>query len=204
MPIKAVFFDVGNVVLISKNGLFRKNLAKFLGMNYKRVKIKIDSVVDLFVKGEITEKEFWGRLFQTFQMPPKNGYKKFILKEFYENWELNKETIKIIESLKDLGYKVGAISDTIKPHVKYCKREGWYKPFNVLVLSHEIGMKKPEEGIYRLALKKMGVKASESIFIDDMKKNIIAAKKIGMKTILFKNTKQLRKELLKFGVLKAK
>ena len=87
------------------------------------------------------------------------------MKEFYGNWELNKEVIKIVESLKGSGYKVGVISNTIKPHVEYCKKEGWYKPFPVLVLSSETRMKKPEEGIYRLALKKIGVKPSESIFI---------------------------------------
>lgn len=193
--IKAVFFDVGGVILLSKKISFRKKLAKFLGIDYKRNEMKIHRIVDTFVKGGMTENEFWKRSFQTFNMPPKKGYKKFILKEFHENWELNKETIKIVESIKALGYKVGVISNTIKPHVEYCKRKGWYKPFDVVALSNEVGMKKPEKQIYRFALKKMGVKANESIFIDDIEKNLIVARKLGMKTILFKNNKQLRKEL---------
>ena len=98
MPIKAVFFDVGGVVLLGKRGSFRENLARFLGVDYEKAEVKIHRVVDLFVKGEITERGFWKRLFQTFNMPPKKGYKKFLLKEFYENWKLNKEVI-ILQSV---------------------------------------------------------------------------------------------------------
>jgi FMN phosphatase YigB (HAD superfamily) len=122
------------------------------------------------------------------------------MKEFCDNWTLNKDTVKIVKSVKTAGYKIAAISDTIQPHVEYMKRKGWYEPFLILILSSEVGMKKPEVGIYKLALKKLRVKASESIFIDDKEKNLVTAEKLGMKTILFKDAKQLRKELLNFGV----
>jgi putative hydrolase of the HAD superfamily len=201
MSIKAVFFDIGRVVLVdSAEKPFREKLSKFLGIEYEKVEPKIGKIIDQLVKGRITEKEFWTKLFQTFNMKPKKNYEKFIMKEFCDNWTLNTETVKIVKSVKAAGYKIAAISDTIQPHVEYMKKKGWYEPFPVLILSSEVGMKKPEVGIYRMALKKLKVKADESIFIDDKEKNLVTAEKLGMKTILFKNVKQLKKDLMKFGV----
>jgi len=202
MPIKTIFFDMGDVVISnSSSSSFRRNLSEFLGLEYEKVKPKIDKVIDPFVKGKITEKEFWTKLFQTFKIPPKTGYKEFLMKEFSDNWLLNEEIVKIANLLKASGYKIGVISNSIEPHVECIKRKGWYKPFSELILSSEVGMKKPEVGIYKLALKKMKVKASESLFIDDREKNLITAEKLGMKTILFKNVKQLREDLLKLGII---
>jgi len=200
--IKAVFFDVGNVVLSNCTvESFHENLSSFLGLKYDEIKPKIDKIINTFIKGQTTEREFWQKLFQTFKISPKKGYNEFIQKEFRDSWILNKETIEIVKSVKAAGYKIAVISNTIKPHVEYMKRKGWYEPFSVLILSSEVGMKKPEVGIYKLALKKLRVKGSESIFIDDKKKNLVTAKKVGMKTIHFRSPSQLEIELKKLRVI---
>jgi len=49
-------------------------------------------------------------------------------------------------------------------------------------------------------LKKLGHKPEEIVFIDDMKINLEVPKNFGVKTILFKNAAQLKKDLNKFGV----
>ena len=53
---------------------------------------------------------------------------------------------------------------------------------------------------YEYFVKKTGLDPNLCVFIDDYKKNIIAARKIGFKGILFKNLKQLKKELSAFSV----
>jgi putative hydrolase of the HAD superfamily len=58
-------------------------------------------------------------------------------------------------------------------------------------------MRKPELKIYRLTLKKLKVKPEECIFIDDKEKNLKPAKKLGIKTVLAKNPKQVIRDVCK-------
>ncbi len=59
---------------------------------------------------------------------------------------------------------------------------------------------KPDPKIYQAFLKKTGRKASDVIFVDDLEANIIAAKKVGMKGIVFKSLPQLKEVLQAYGV----
>ena len=56
-------------------------------------------------------------------------------------------------------------------------------------------MQKPNKNIFKMMLNKTHLNPSEIIFIDDTKKNIDVAKKIGIHGILFKNFNQLKKEI---------
>ena len=80
--------------------------------------------------------------------------------------------------------------------LKYSNKKGHYDPFELRVLSYEVGSWKPEAKIYALALEKAGVKPEEAIFIDDQKKNVDAAEALGIHGIVFQNTEQLRTKLL--------
>ncbi len=62
--------------------------------------------------------------------------------------------------------------------------------FEHMVISGEVGLRKPEPGIYALALQSLGVSAPESLFVDDMEENLAAAQQIGMDVLLidYKNS----------------
>ena len=49
--------------------------------------------------------------------------------------------------------------------------------------------------MYETVLKKVRFKPEECLFIDNTQKNLDAAKKLGIKTILFNDSKQLEKRL---------
>jgi putative hydrolase of the HAD superfamily len=57
--------------------------------------------------------------------------------------------------------------------------------FDVVVDSHQVGMRKPDPRIFRLALEQLGGVAPErTVFLDDFPGNLAAAKALGMRTIL--------------------
>lgn len=56
--------------------------------------------------------------------------------------------------------------------------------FNAVVISADVGMRKPEERIYRHAAELIGLPPSECVFIDDMEANVRAAEAIGMHGIV--------------------
>jgi HAD superfamily hydrolase (TIGR01509 family) len=68
---------------------------------------------------------------------------------------------------------------------------GLSKLFDYVICSFHLGYIKPEKEAFEGLLKKLNVKPNEVIFIDDSKINIISAEKIGIKSILFKDSEQL-------------
>jgi putative hydrolase of the HAD superfamily len=63
-----------------------------------------------------------------------------------------------------------------------------------------LGVRKPEEQIYKLALKISQREPSECVFIDDRGLNLECARELGMHTIQFQNLEQLRKDLAQLGI----
>jgi putative hydrolase of the HAD superfamily len=72
--------------------------------------------------------------------------------------------------------------------------------FTVFVSSCFVGLRKPEEGIYRLAMELTQKAPEESCFVDDRALNLESAIRLGMKTIHFEAAGQLKQELAKLGV----
>lgn len=60
----------------------------------------------------------------------------------------------------------------------------WDGVFDEIVISGQVGMRKPEERIFRHTLDLLGVAAHDAVFVDDEEPNIIAARAMGMTAIL--------------------
>lgn len=73
--------------------------------------------------------------------------------------------------------------------------------FDTTIVSALIGVNKPDPKIYQLALEASEVKTEECFFIDDLEHNLKPAEDLGMKTILYKDTEELKKDLISLGVI---
>jgi HAD superfamily hydrolase (TIGR01509 family) len=67
--------------------------------------------------------------------------------------------------------------------------------FDVVVISAEVGMVKPDPAIYHLTADKLGVSPAECIFIDDRQVYVQAAVNIGMPSIYNESFQQIKTEL---------
>ncbi|HTJ87004.1 MAG TPA: HAD-IA family hydrolase, partial [Terriglobales bacterium] len=72
--------------------------------------------------------------------------------------------------------------------------------FDVFVSSCFVGIRKPDERIYRLALELTQFSAEECVFIDDRQENLTGAEKVGIRTVLMKDAQQLRRDLQSLGI----
>ena len=72
--------------------------------------------------------------------------------------------------------------------------------FQVFLSSCYLGVRKPDNGIYRLALHITQREPGECVFVDDRPLNLECAKELGMKTVQFQNPAQLQEDLRRFGV----
>ncbi len=77
----------------------------------------------------------------------------------------------------------------------------FFKCFDGMVISGEVGLAKPEPYIYTYLLEQIKRPAGDCLFIDDSKPNIITASELGFQTILFQSPEQLNKDLHQRGIL---
>jgi putative hydrolase of the HAD superfamily len=73
--------------------------------------------------------------------------------------------------------------------------------FSAFFSSCYLGVRKPDRGIYSLALKITQRDPAECVLIDDRGLNLECAREMGMHTIQYKDVPQLREELAKWGVM---
>jgi epoxide hydrolase-like predicted phosphatase len=59
-------------------------------------------------------------------------------------------------------------------------REGWDQMFDVVIISGEVNLRKPEPEIYQLTLDRLGLAATQCVFVDDLRPNVRAAVDLGM------------------------
>lgn len=63
-------------------------------------------------------------------------------------------------------------------------RDGWDEMFDVVVISGEVGLRKPESAIFDLTCRRLAVDAPGCVFVDDLEVNVTAAESLGMAGIL--------------------
>jgi epoxide hydrolase-like predicted phosphatase len=110
----------------------------------------------------------------------------------------------LIDQLKENGIRVGMLSNIDDRYTKLIRDFGFYKPFDPCLLSCEMGLEKPDSKAYELLLKTIRLPAGEVVFIDDKAENVDAARRLGIDAIVFESEGQIRGELGKRGILRAR
>lgn len=74
-------------------------------------------------------------------------------------------------------------------------RDTWDGMFDTIVISGEVGLRKPEPEIYQLTCERLGLEPAECVFVDDMQPNVLGSRKVGMTAILHTSYDETRREL---------
>ncbi len=193
-PIRAVLFDFGGVVLRTEYQAPREYLAERLNMTYEDLsKIVFEGESGRLASvGAITTDEHWAAVVRRLGQPPSETGK--IREEFFAGDVIDRSLVDYIRSLRH-RCKTGMISNGWADLREYVVRNQVDDAFDVMVISAEVGVLKPEPRIYQVALEKLGLDARESAFVDDTIGNIEAAGHLGMRGILFRNQEQARREV---------
>jgi epoxide hydrolase-like predicted phosphatase len=196
MSIRAVFFDLGGVLLRTEFQAPRQQLADWLGMEYDDlVKIVFDS--DSHHKatmGEISSDEHWASIIQRLKRPASEL--DSIRAQFFAGDILDRTLLDYIRSLRG-RYKTGLISNAWGDLRDFIVREKFDDAFDRMIISAEVGAAKPEPKIFLIALEQFGVKPNEAVFVDDFLINIEGCEKVGMKGIHFKDPESTLRQLKK-------
>jgi epoxide hydrolase-like predicted phosphatase len=204
MSIKAVFFDLGGVIVRTEFQAPRQQLAERLGMEYEDLsKIVFDSDSGIRASmGEITSADHWASVVKRLKRPASEL--SLIRDEFFAGDIVDRTLVEYIRSLRS-KYKTGLISNAWSDLRDFVVREKFDDAFDKMIISAEVGAMKPEPKIFQLALEQFGVKPKEAVFVDDFYVNIEGCEKVGIRGIHFKDaesTLQQLKELLSTGPLR--
>lgn len=196
--IRALFWDVGGVLLTNAWDHDERNLAveHFL-IEKSGFEARHKEVVPLFEEGRITLDEYLER---TIFYQPRN----FSREEFKSYmFSLSRPKPLVLEIARHLysQHFMATINNESRELNQYrIENFGLTDCFHLFVTSCFVRMRKPEEGIFRLALDLTQHAPEECCFIDDRPVNIESAAKVGLRTVLMKDAQQLRRDLEGVGV----
>ena len=106
------------------------------------------------------------------------------------------ETVELLYRLKRKGFPLYCLSNMHFASIEYLERtHTFWDVFQGRVISCRLQLCKPEAAIYEHLLREFGLKAEQTLFIDDVQKNLDAAAKLGIHTLRFENAAQCEREL---------
>jgi len=127
--------------------------------------------------GELSARQLWTQLGLGGQYPR-------IEQEYLDGRPmLDPEFIPAAEELAK-RYPLAMLSNDIAPWSRHLRnRFDIERFFKTCLVSGEVGMRKPDERIFRLLLDRLGARAGDCVFIDDRLRNLRVAAMLGLRTV---------------------
>lgn len=135
--------------------------------------------------GQISSDEFWNHFSSRLNVDRDRAREIFV-----QTQNVKSDVIDYVKSLK-VQFHVVLLTNNYFDLLDNI-RNNYSETFHMIYSSSELGIKKPDENIYRKVLNDMRLSPSECIFIDDKEKNLVPAKELGMFTIQFKDLDSLK------------
>lgn len=195
MAIKGIIWDFSGVLLKPRVPDPHAFIAGELGVDPRKFAKYLDGegnrMLDL---GEESEVEFYQRIIREQNLEEQDAMRIFN-HYFFDLFELNQELINYIRQSR-ARFKMGLCSN-FSSLLRSLMINKWkiIDLFDVLVISSEVKLIKPDAPIYLLTLEKMALKPDEVIFVDDSEKNIAGANALGIRGILFKENSATLREI---------
>lgn len=104
-------------------------------------------------------------------------------------------TVELAERLHSRGLALYALSNISVPMFEHIERYPLFRLFAGTVISGAIKMVKPERDIFEYLGQRFALDFAETVFIDDLPKNVEAARSVGLTALLFENAAQCERDL---------
>ena len=199
--LQAVFFDIGNVLLRFDPEEVLREVSAAIGVDPRKVEDRLwtSHNIESLERGEYGTDELY-RVFRE-DLGYRGSFARF-KKLWCEHFTLVRGTAAI---LRQVACRVPTylLSNTHALHYEFIRDNyAFTRHVRGAVLSHELGMRKPEPRIYRAALRIAGVREpGRALLIDDLQANVSAARRAGLRAIRYRGPEDLRRRLESLGVL---
>jgi len=198
--ITTIFFDIGGVLLTDGWGHdSRRAAAEHFGLDLEEYSDRHEKVAHAIETNRLTLDQYLARA--VFYRP-----RPFTREEFREYMfaqsQPKPDSIEIAKQLAAAKtfFMATINNEILELNVYRLEKFGLRAVFPIFFSSCCLGLRKPDEAIYRTALLVTQRKPEECIFIDDREVNLECPRELGLATILFREAQQLRSQLHELGV----
>lgn len=198
--IRAIFWDVGGVLLTNAwDRSERIATLEHFHLDEEEFHSRHEMLVSSFERGKISLDQYLeSTVFYRNRSFTRDEFRNYML-------ALTKPMPEVLEFATGLAksgkYFMGTINNESRELNLYrIEKFGLRNIFRLFVSSCFVGLRKPESGIYRLAIDLVQTDPQACCFIDDRGLNLEGAAQMGMHTIQMQSLKQLQEELGKLGV----
>ncbi len=180
--IKAIIFDWAGV-FCSPGEPFAHSVFRTTGHTLEELEQAVRDDYMKFYRGGINAAEFWKTVIERLKL--KNVDIESLDRAYRDSYSLYPDMLEVAGALRP-HYKTALLSNltgSMMEEILTSHNVGEY--FDYVLFSNEIGHMKPEPEAFAVALQKLGTPASETLFVDDTKGNIVAAQALGFQTLHF-------------------
>lgn len=201
--VRTIFWDLGGVLLTNGWDLHqRARVLSSLGVDLQTYEAVHDSANYFWERGLASAEDFFR---ETVLLP--NPQLKFTFAELWtlvcaESQVLHPECFDLLSALGASGrYRLATLNNESRElNAHRLDAFDLRRHFSYFLCSGYLHEMKPAPGFYRYAIEISGLPPSSSLFIDDKPENCVAARALGMQTILFQSPAQLTRELATLGI----
>lgn len=173
---RAVIFDIGGVLLRLGSKEYMDELRKVLGAEaVDRIYPQVGGRLE---RGELDEEELWEEL--AGRPIPHETFDDAFARHFTRNEEM----LEFARELREAGVRTAILSNTVRSHVRVMRRMGFLDDFDPVVLSCEIGSRKPEPESIGRVIELLGLRPEQIAYIDDVPAYVEMGKKAGVYAVL--------------------
>jgi epoxide hydrolase-like predicted phosphatase len=195
VPVRAVLFDIGNVLEnVPPTGWAERWEAR-LGLPAGGLAARTEAVVAAGSIGQLTEEEVRRRYGERLGIGPQTV--DALLEDAWTEYlgTMNEELVEYVRALRP-RYRTGIVSNSfVGATERERDRYAFQDLVDVIVYSHEAGCEKPDPRIYLIACDRLGVEPREAVFVDDIPEWVEAARRVGMHGIIFRDSAQAIAEI---------
>ncbi|MDP2014734.1 MAG: HAD family hydrolase, partial [Actinomycetota bacterium] len=203
IPITTVIFDVHSTLIdqgdsrqwldfaLTKSGLAlaadaHAELALFLDRVWENARV-LDPGSERDLSSQAHEQVFHALLAQGPDLDPQLAAALYDV--ILDTWHAYEDAAPTLAALRQLGVKVGFLSNAALPLHDVLRREGLSSYADAVVLSCEIGVVKPELAIFTAVLDALGSTAAESLMVGDSGHDDVGGTGLGMRTLVLPRTR---------------
>jgi FMN phosphatase YigB (HAD superfamily) len=202
MPIRFIYFDLGNVLLNFSHRRACEQIGGVAGVSADRVwEVLFESGLEhRFEAGQLDGAAFYEEFCTGIGCRPDHNQ---LLQAGSDIFTLNAPMLPLVAQLRAAGHRMGILSNTCAPHWSYCLKRN-FGPLrmanNAYALSYEIGCTKPDPRIFQAAAALAKTAPEEIFFTDDIFSHVEAAKAAGWDAVPFTTAPKLAEALRERGV----
>ncbi len=195
MPIKAMVFDCGGVVLRDHDDIHYARWEDRLGLEPGELKERLwfGPLWAQAELGQLSEAEFWTEVGGELTLSPCEIEQ--LASDLWQSWGVDPRVLALVDRARD-RFRVAMLSnatDALEHQLTHI--HGIADRFDPIINSARCGIAKPSPEIYQLLLERLEMEAREVVFIDDRAENVTAAAALGMHVIWFVHPRELERQL---------